>query len=99
MFVFTNARATFYQPGDTKKTLEELLNSNPTIEIKLTNENIYCMDNEPVRFLAACHNGVQFPEKQKGLFSESWDMAYEETIRLIQHVRYDYTECIRIDCA
>jgi len=50
---FTNARGTFYRPGDTLPALEKLLAESKTIDIKLTRDNIYCMDNEPVHFLMA----------------------------------------------
>ena len=52
VFCFTNARETFYRPGDTIAPLNKLL-MDSKIGIKLSKEIIYCMDNEAIRFLAA----------------------------------------------
>src|SRR6185436_20096823 len=63
VFCFTNARGTFYRPGDTlpplKKQLEEL-RKRSCVEIKVSHDTIYCFDNELFRFLAAIKEHISF---------------------------------------
>jgi len=86
VFCFTNARSTFYRPGDTLPALKELLSRNPDVDIKLTKETCYCIDNESVRFLAALKQGVQFDEEQKKQYATSWETSVKETERMIDYV-------------
>jgi len=65
VFCFTNARSTFYRPGDTLPPLRELLSTNTEIDVRLCRETIYCIDNESVRFLAAIKQGIKFDENEK----------------------------------
>ena len=69
MFVFTNARASFYQPGDTTPILKGLLkdlHAKNGVEVPFTHDNTFMFDNESFRFLAACKHGITFlmPEKK-----------------------------------
>ena len=86
VFCFTNARSTFYRPGDTLPALKSLLEQNKDITIKLCKDTIYCMDNESFRFLCAIHNGVQFDAEEKRNFAVSWDKSVAESNRLFAHV-------------
>lgn len=86
IFCFTNARATFYKPGDTLPALKKLLEDNPDVEISLSKQTIYCMDNESFRFLAALKNGVLFDEKDRQDYSASWDRSINETTRLLKYI-------------
>jgi len=86
IFCFTNARGTFYKPGDTLPALKKLLEDNPDVEITLSKQTIYCMDNESFRFLAALKNGVLFDEKDRQDYSASWDRSVKETARLLEYV-------------
>ena len=62
VFLFTNARSTFYRPGDTAKPLRKILSdiksSPPFVDIKYSKETVYCFDNEAFRFLVALKNGI-----------------------------------------
>ncbi|XP_072022179.1 uncharacterized protein, partial [Amphiura filiformis] len=85
VFCFTNARATFYQPGDTLPALNrELVNSNAGI--KATPQNYFCFDNEPFRFLACLKNGVKFNQGDINTYAESWNKSVDETKRLFEHI-------------
>ena len=69
-FCLTNARGTFYQPGETTAVLREMLQtlrkaSNTKLDI--TNTNTFCMDNEAFRYLAAVDNGILFDDDVQGL--------------------------------
>ncbi len=86
VFCFTNARSTFYKPGDSLPPLKKLLEENPDVEISLSKQTIYCMDNESFRFLAALKNGVAFDEKDRQDYSASWNRSVEETARLLRHI-------------
>ena len=86
-FCFTNSRSTFYRPGDTLPSLRKLLAENPDVEIPLTKRTIYCIDNEPFRYLAAKKKGVYFTEEYRQNCDISWDRAVEETIRLFDYIQ------------
>ena len=85
VFCFTNARATFYKPGDTLPTLNQEL-ENRNVGIKATPQNYFCFDNEPFRFLACLSNGVEFGEGDIETYAGSWRKSVEETKRLFQHI-------------
>ncbi|XP_038059651.1 uncharacterized protein LOC119730712 [Patiria miniata] len=85
VFCFTNARATFYQPGDTLPTLNRELR-NKQVGIQATPRNYFCFDNEPFRFLACVKNGVKFSEVDVNTYAESWKRSVEETKKLFQHI-------------
>ncbi|CAB4492071.1 unnamed protein product [Rhizophagus irregularis] len=90
VFCFTNARGTFYRPGDTlpplKKQLEEL-KKRSSVEIKVNLDTIYCFDNESFRFLAAIKEpGITFTDADEKNFSESWKKSVDESLRLIQYL-------------
>jgi GTPase SAR1 family protein len=87
VFCFTNCRSTFYKPGDTLPALRKLLEENPDVEIPLAKHTIYCMDNEPFRFLVALKNGMTFSDKDRQDYGISWDRAVAETERLFSHIQ------------
>ena len=62
IFVFTNARSTFFMPGNTKKLLEGLLKKHREdhdVIIPFSKQNTFLFDNEPFRYLALRKNGIQ----------------------------------------
>ncbi|XP_063691968.1 uncharacterized protein LOC134824157 isoform X1 [Bolinopsis microptera] len=84
-FLFTNTRATFYEPGETLPALRKLL-SEKNIGIKAVQENIFCFDNEAFRLLACVLNGIEFEEDVMTIYEGSWSRACSETNRLLQHI-------------
>ncbi|RIA87174.1 hypothetical protein C1645_878195 [Glomus cerebriforme] len=89
MFCFTNARGTFYRPGDTLPSLKEQLkklNESSKVEIKINKHIIYCFDNESFRFLAAIKNNIQFTQNEEQNFAESWKRSVDEAKRLIEYI-------------
>jgi len=87
VFCFTNARGTFYKPGDTLPALRELIENSTDIDLPLCRKTIYCIDNESVRFLAALKQGVKFDEDEKKNYATSWEMSVKETERLIDYIK------------
>ena len=89
VFCFTNARGTFYKPGDTLPALRQVI-ANSTkgtnIDVRLCKETLYCIDNDSVRFLAALKQGIKFAEEEKNNYATSWEMSVKETERLIKHI-------------
>ena len=85
IFCFTNARATFYQPGDTLPVLNRELHDRK-VGIQATTDNCFCFDNEPFRFLACVKNGVQFSQVDINTYAKSWDKSVEETRRLFLYI-------------
>ena len=87
VFCFTNARSTFFMPGETMVSLKTLL-AKSDAEIETTHECIYCFDNEAVRYLAAVKSGVTFGEDEQKTYVGSWDCSVKETERLIKLCRF-----------
>nr|CAG8533684.1 13626_t:CDS:1 [Entrophospora candida] len=89
-FCFTNARSTFYRPGDTlpalRKQLQDL-EEKSGVGIKTNKDTMYCFDNESFRFLAALRNGMKFSETDKQSFAESWKRSVDELQRLFEYFR------------
>ncbi|XP_054761933.2 uncharacterized protein LOC129268409 [Lytechinus pictus] len=85
VFCFTNARQTFYQPGDTLPALNKELEKR-NVGIKATKDKYFCFDNEPFRFLACIKNGVTFNDGDIATYSASWDKSVEETARLLKYI-------------
>ena len=85
VFCFTNARATFYQPGDTLPALNKEL-TDRNVGIEATPDNYFCFDNEPFRFLACVKSGVEFSKGEINTYAESWNKSVEETRRLFEYI-------------
>nr|XP_054761543.1 uncharacterized protein LOC129267962 [Lytechinus pictus] len=85
VFCFTNARQTFYQPGDTLPILNEELKKK-NVGIQATKDKYFCFDNEPFRFLACTKNGVTFGEEEIATYSSSWEKSVSETWRLLDYI-------------
>jgi len=86
MVCFTNARGTFYRPGDTLPSLEMLLAKNKDINIDLSRNTIYCIDNESIRFLMAAKSGVEFDDDEYVTYASSWQKSVTEYVRLINYI-------------
>ncbi|CAG8461512.1 689_t:CDS:2 [Ambispora leptoticha] len=89
VFCFTNARGTFYRPGDTfpplKKHLKEL-QDRFGVEIKIKHDTVYCFDSESFRFLAALKDKVKFHKEEEKSFAESWKRSVNEAMRLLEYI-------------
>ncbi|KAF2898089.1 hypothetical protein ILUMI_08089 [Ignelater luminosus] len=90
IFLFTNSRSTFYRPGDTfiplKKILEDIKMNPPFVEIPCNKNNIFCIDNEGFRFLAALKYNLSFTKEEKGDFEKSWKKSSQECWRLLKYI-------------
>jgi GTPase SAR1 family protein len=90
IFLFTNARSTFYRPGDTSTSLREILKEiqsrPPFVEIPFKKETIYCLDNEAFRFLVALYNGIKFEDDERNNFSQSWSKSVTKCSRLVNYI-------------
>ncbi len=86
IFCFTNARSTFYRPGDTLPMLKSLISEYKDAVVSVTPHNQFCFDNEAFRFLACMKNGIKFSQQDIDTYSSSWDRAVSETERLFNHI-------------
>ncbi len=89
VFVFTNARSTYFMPGSTKTILRSLLDENHQtydVEVPFSRQNTFLFDSEPFRYLALCKNGVQLDNEQTQSYSKSWDHSVKECTRLMEHI-------------
>jgi GTPase SAR1 family protein len=88
VFVFTNARSTFFMPGSSKKILQGLLDDHRKkhhVEIPLSKENTFLFDSEAFRYLALCKNGIRIDNEQTQSYIKSWDHSVKEYSRLMEH--------------
>ena len=86
-FCFTNARSTFYSPGDTAPLLKSMLKSLTIGDIPFAKENTFCFDSESFRYLVALTDGISFKEEDKQEYAMSWSISVKESNRLIDYVR------------
>ncbi|CAF0824824.1 unnamed protein product [Rotaria sordida] len=89
IFIFTNARATFFAPGNTKKLVESMLKKHQDehgVIIPFSRENTFLFDNEPFRYLAIRKNGIRLDDQQTQSYIRSWDHSVTEYSRLMSHM-------------
>uniref|UniRef100_A0AC34GNA4 G domain-containing protein n=1 Tax=Panagrolaimus sp. ES5 TaxID=591445 RepID=A0AC34GNA4_9BILA len=87
IFFFTNARGTFYKPGDTMTPLSQFLTelqNERGLRISLASDKICCTDNEAFRLVCAHFNGAKFTEEDFLNFAGSWKQSAAETHRFIE---------------
>ncbi|CAF1213769.1 unnamed protein product [Rotaria sordida] len=86
IFCFTNARSTFYGPGDTAPLIKTMLKSFSINNIPFKKDNTFCFDNESFRYLVALQNGIEFNNDEKHDYYESWSISVKESYRLIDYI-------------
>jgi GTPase SAR1 family protein len=89
IFIFTNARSTFFMPGSTKKLLQTLLDQHENeqnVKVPFTMENTFLLDNEPFRYLALCRHGIELNNEQILSYQKSWDHTVKEYSKLIAYI-------------
>ena len=87
IFCFTNARSTFYTPGDTGRLLREMLNQEHLSDIPFQKQNTFCFDSESFRYLAARRCQIDFDDYQKVECRNSWNTSVKESIRLLDFIQ------------
>jgi len=89
IFVFTNARATFFKPGNSSSLLRGLLEQHKreqNVQVPFSQANTFLLDNEPFRYLALRRNGIQLDGEQTLSYQKSWDHTVKEYSRLMSHI-------------
>ena len=89
IFCFTNARSTFYTPGNTAPLLRTMLDSLHIQDIPFKKENTFCFDNESFRYLVALQNGIQFTDEEQKEYEMSWSNSSTESNRLVNYIITD----------
>ena len=87
MFCFTNARSTFYAPGNTAPLLKKMLTTMESGSVELKKENAFCFDNESFRYLMAIRKEVQFSKEEESDYEKSWITSVKESNRLMDHLQ------------
>lgn len=85
IFLFTNARSTFYRPGDTIVPLRELLKKLGA-DISTEDDNCFMLDSESFRYLALLANEMDVGD-EKSLYAESWDRSVKTCRKLIKSIK------------
>ncbi|CAF1468059.1 unnamed protein product [Rotaria sp. Silwood1] len=92
IFCFTNARSTFYTPGNTGPLLKIMLTSASMDNISFKKENTYCFDSEAFRYLVALRNNIPFTDEEKKEYQMSWSTSVNESKRLIDYINKELIE-------
>ncbi|CAM4945824.1 unnamed protein product [Rotaria socialis] len=91
IFCFTNARSTFYAPGNTAPLLKTMLAESSMSDITFKKENTFCFDSESFRYLVALENRIPFTLNEKREYELSWSTSAKEATRLIDYIRTNHT--------
>lgn len=85
-FVFTNGRVTSFRIGDTLQSLNSALMtaSSSAAIVRCERENIFCVDNEAFRYLAARSHGIPFTTEEEEIYEQSWNRSSLEYTRLLE---------------
>ena len=92
VFCFTNARSTFYTPGNTGPLLKEFLKTLPVRDIPFKKTNTFCFDSESFRYLIAKLNRITFKSDEEKDYQESWERSSAESKRFLEHIRKNIPE-------
>lgn len=91
VFIFTNARATFYRPGKSKQLLEKLFQeyvAEGRAAIPFNTENTFAFDNEAFRYLAIRKNNITLEKDQTDSYQKSWNHSVKEMLRFLTFIRH-----------
>ena len=86
VFCFTNARPTFYTPGNTGPLVKQMIQSLTEITVPFKKENVFCFDNESFRYLVALRNQISFTDGDKEDYELSWRKSVTEAKRFVHYV-------------
>jgi hypothetical protein len=87
IFCFTNARSTFFAPGNTGPLLRQMLKTKHHDDIPFQKKNTFCLDSESFRYLAGRKRDVNFDDFQKRECINSWTTSVTESVRLLDFIR------------
>ena len=90
VFIFTNARSTFYRPGRSRELLANLFRqhqANGRPEIPLNAANTFAFDNEAFRYLAIRKRKITLPVDQAKSYENSWIHSVKEMSRFLIFIR------------
>ncbi|KRT83218.1 50S ribosome-binding GTPase, partial [Oryctes borbonicus] len=88
IFVFTNSRGSSFKPGEALQPLKAAIASisAPGINLRCSKENIFCVDNEAFRCLAARVKGCPFLPEEEQICEQSWNKSSLECKRFLDYV-------------
>ncbi|CAF0848866.1 unnamed protein product [Adineta steineri] len=87
IFCFTNARSTFFAPGNTSSLLRKMLKQENVNDVPFQKQNTFCFDSESFRYLAARKCAVTFDEFQTQECIKSWSASVVESKRLLTFIQ------------
>ncbi|KAE9547313.1 hypothetical protein FO519_009475, partial [Halicephalobus sp. NKZ332] len=90
VFIFTNSIASNFRPGNGYTVLEEYLNKlrdDMDVDIPLSKDIIYCIDNEAFRFQGAYYQVESFRNMNPVPYKAAWDASQKATKLLFNRMR------------
>ena len=89
IFLFTNARSTFFSPGQTKRLLDVMFEEhrqNRGVQIPFSRTNTFLFDNESFRYLAIRRHNITLDEDQTRSYTKSWNHSVGEYTRMMDYL-------------
>ncbi|CAF3996229.1 unnamed protein product [Rotaria sp. Silwood1] len=86
IFCFTNARSTFFTPGNTLPLLKAFFKSFPDTKVVLEKKNTFCFDSEAFRYLVAIKDNIEFNTIERSEFEQSWKASVAESVRFLKYL-------------
>ena len=87
IFIITNARSTYFKPGNTYSTLKNFLKENKLDRIKLNPDTIYCVENDIVQHIAEFINECPHEEDEHMMAEESWKRSAKATVDMLTYIQ------------
>ncbi|CAF3417032.1 unnamed protein product [Rotaria sp. Silwood2] len=86
IFCFTNARSTFFTPGNTLPLLKAFFKSFPDTKVIFEKKNTFCFDSEAFRYLVAIKDNIEFNTIERTEFEQSWKASVAESERFLKYL-------------
>ncbi|GAB6026240.1 hypothetical protein CHUAL_012449 [Chamberlinius hualienensis] len=98
VFLMTFSEGCAYKPGNVIQPLKLMLNelkqirnvdgkdANDGVDIRLTKNILYCIDNKGFQYLLARRNGLQFNDEEIESYKKAWSRSTYECNRLLQYI-------------
>ncbi|CAF3398228.1 unnamed protein product, partial [Rotaria sp. Silwood2] len=86
IFCFTNARSTFFTPGNALPLLKAFFKSFPDTKVVLEKKNTFCFDSEAFRYLVAIKDNIEFNTIERTEFEQSWKASVAESERFLKYL-------------
>ncbi|XP_063922376.1 uncharacterized protein LOC135136858 isoform X2 [Zophobas morio] len=91
IFITTYSKTESYTAGETKShclapLVKDIMSTPPHANIPLSDDNVFCLDNEAFKALLASQDGKRYTKREVKGFETSWQVSSNEIQRLLRYV-------------